>query len=832
MINDLTKKLCDSAVAKQIIVFLFEELQKNKHKKNIEAWKRNFIFLHGELDSQRKINWQSLEKKYSISIENKDNLFLLIYSLETYYSIVLRFIARKNLDSRDIESADINEILFGDYFISKSILNYSCHENYNWLEDIKTLRKILSPLCILFNKLSFKNLKGDFIKLIFKEIFPSKIRHSMGEFYTPDWIAKYIISNSIKGDSNLANKKFLDPTCGSGTFLVETINRFLPDDKSIFDRVFGIELNPLSALAAKTNIIILVQEYLSSYPEGYFIPIFNTDVMDASLYNINPDLLSDNENKKIKINHHEIEIDINNLNYLNLIDVYKSINLEGNSLRNLDCTQKKLFSTLSEPSLKDSLDAIISILAPFTLNEINYIIGNPPWVNWEYLPKEYKEKTSDLWRHYDLYDLRGIDSSFIKEDISCLITYTVIDRHLIEGGKIGFVIKQSVFKSSKQAKSFRRFSSRQANFNFKVSEVVDLTKLNVFSGVNARASLFFAEKGKETIYPVSYKEWMPVKKSSFGDQTDLSEVTKNTQILDHIAIPADKNDPKSGWVSFEPGLRAFIDAASGDSFYKARTGTFTGGANAAYWLEILDMKEDKVLITNITERAKNPIEKKERWVEKEFVFPLIKGNEIDMWNYKYSKYILFPHTKETKMKPVKIEELKKYQSTFKYFEEIKSILKNRKGFAGWERYILEDYYYSLQRIGEYTFSKYKVCWRYISKNFTTCVIEDPEDKFLGYKNLIPNEKIIYVGLDDKKAAYFLCGMLSSSFFSKLIEGFMVQTQIGPNILNKLNIPSFDNKNNQHCSISLICEQGHKNGKLDESLKKIDLIVEKILSDKT
>ena len=54
-------------------------------------WKERYIYIHGFLDTQRKIDTQKLEKTFGINIgSEKEELFKLIYSLEIYYYIILR----------------------------------------------------------------------------------------------------------------------------------------------------------------------------------------------------------------------------------------------------------------------------------------------------------------------------------------------------------------------------------------------------------------------------------------------------------------------------------------------------------------------------------------------------------------------------------------------------------------------------------------------------------------------------------------------------------------------------------------------------------------------
>ena len=96
------------------------------------------------------------------------------------------------------------------------------------------------------------------------------------------------------------------------------------------------------------------------------------------------------------------------------------------------------------------------------------------------------------------------------------------------------------------------------------------------------------------------------------------------------------------------------------------------------------------------------------------------------------------------MYPISLETLNDFPLTKKYFDGFKKELEDRKGFTSFDKKIHTENYYTLQRIGEYTFEPYKVAWRYIAKEFTPCVIESVSDMYLGKKNSIPNEKVIYI----------------------------------------------------------------------------------------
>ena len=147
--------------------------------------------------------------------------------------------------------------------------------------------------------------------------------------------------------------------------------------------------------------------------------------------------------------------------------------------------------------------------------------------------------------------------------------------------------------------------------------------------------------------------------------------------------------------------------------------------------------------------------------------------------------------------------------TYAYLTRFRDILEARKGFAGWERAIQEHYFYALLRVGPYTFSRYKVAWRYIARSFITAVIAPMQDPYLGEALPLPNEKVIYVGTNCREEAYYLCGILSSAPVRCCVTCYMNPTSISAHVLDKLYIPAFDPTNSRHLSIAALCEEGHR-----------------------
>lgn len=721
-----------------------------------QEWKVKFTYIHGEFDTQRRIDIAKLESTFNVEIgDDQEELFKLIYSLETYYSIILRIIAYKAI----FGSSSFDSSIFDDKtYIAKGITNYSSADYYNWFLEVSDIKHLIIDV---FNAVNLEDIKeeGDSISEIFECIFPKEIRHSVGEYYTPYWLAYEVIDRVTKGDNEANFKRFIDPACGSATFLVALINKYKESTQNaIFANVCGIDINPLSVLAAKTNYLLLYSKNCTLSPsEPLEIPIYYADT-----------------------------IAINDITTLFAVT------------NQYDIVPKQKY---------------------------DYIVGNPPWVNWEYMPDIYRMQHAQLWQYYGLFSQKGLSSNFIKEDISVLLTYVVIDNYLVTGGRIGFIVKETLFKSIKQGEGFRKFRINPKEIDLKVIRVDDLTKIKPFKGAVTRTAIIYIEKGRKTAYPVDYVVWRPITKTKFFESNALFELSKFIDFDFLKARPSVQNSINSGWITESPEEMNYSKFILGTNDLVARTGVFTGGANGIYWLKIDSEQNGNILVSNVTERAKNKMKSVHLEIEKDYVFPLLTGNELYFWSYTYSKYILCPHTVETKMYPIDKGVLAKHPLTEHYFGEFQKELEGRKGFTSMDQPIHEQFFYALQRIGVYTFAKYKVCWRYISKNFTPAVIESVNDQYLGKKIIIGNEKIISIAFDNKDEAYYVCAVISSTPYRKTIENYMVGTQITPSIINRLRIPKFNGQDNQHTELSRICQEGHKcKFSKDEFIIQIDEIV--------
>src|SRR5690606_38868976 len=120
------------------------------------------------------------------------------------------------------------------YFEAARIKGFVEEAVFSWYSDISLsaggrtaicagIRSFLTQLSLYrMDDLSAARSK-DVLKAFYQALVPETLRKALGEFYTPDWLVDVACDRADVSD--WYNARVLDPTCGSGSFLLEFIRR-------------------------------------------------------------------------------------------------------------------------------------------------------------------------------------------------------------------------------------------------------------------------------------------------------------------------------------------------------------------------------------------------------------------------------------------------------------------------------------------------------------------------------------------------------------------------------------------------------------------------------
>ncbi|RLG09207.1 MAG: SAM-dependent DNA methyltransferase [Thaumarchaeota archaeon] len=698
----------------------------------------------------------------------------------------------------------------------------------------------------------------DLLKKLYHYLLPRKVRHDLGEFYTPDWLAERLLNQlnepwfqmprGSRVPRGFPNKRLLDPACGSGTFLILAIRALKANCaraglaeadtlEVILNNVVGIDLNPLAVLAARVNYLLAIADLLPYRRNEVEIPIYLADSI------LTPTSRKNLFEKDCLI----LETVVGPLPVPEVIDTRTKMerltDLLEEYVQNDFSTEAFLARCRQEfPEMAERGEEVEEVLAelfqrlrdlhergldgiwarvlknafmPLFLEPFDYVVGNPPWINWESLPQGYREQSAPLWYEYGLFVHSGMDTILGKgkKDISTLMAYVVTDRFLKPGGKLGFVITQSVWKTAGAGQGFRRFRIGKDGSCLRVMHVDDLSDLQVFEGSRTRTSVFIWRKGQPTRYPVPYTYWKKVKRGRLDYDATLEEVMGKTKRLNFRAAPVDESDPTSAWLTARPKALQAVRKVLGTSNYKAYEGANSGGANAVYWLEILAERPDGLVVArNVIEGAKRKVEAVTVELEPDLLYPLLRGRDVQRWLAKPSLYILMMQDPKTRRGIDERIVQRRWPKTWAYLKRFENPLRERSGFKRYftrkdkSGHIVETGpFYSMFNVGDYTFAPWKVVWRYIASDFIVAVV-GPNERG---RCIVPNEKLMLIACDNLEEAHYLSALLNSSIVRFAVQGFFVQTQIAPHVLQKLAIPQYVPHNMKHQHLASLSRYAHE-----------------------
>ncbi|MCS7298316.1 MAG: SAM-dependent methyltransferase, partial [Bacteroidia bacterium] len=473
--------------------------------------------------------------------------------------------------------------------------------------------------------------------------------------------------------------------------------------------------------------------------------------------------------------------------------------------------------------------------APLTVGQFDYIVGNPPWINWEHLPDKYRQSLKPLWERYGLFPHGGIDTILGKgkKDIAQLMTYVVCDMLLKPQGKLGFIITQSVFKTAGAGEGFRRWEipspSGQAPTPLKVIEVHDLVELQPFEAASNRTAVIILQKGQPTTYPVPYILWRKGN-TSFTPESSLSEVYEATQRYALTARPINPQEATSVWLTLSEDTTQAIQKVLGPSAYEAHAGAYSGGANAVYWLQVIDHRPDGLLIVqNITEGAKIKLPDVIEAVEPDLVYPLLRGRDIQRWRAVPSAHILMVQDPKTRRGIDEVLMQEKYPKTYGYLKRFEPVLRQRKSRGISDMLKKGAPFYTMFGVGDYTFAPWKVVWTRIAK-IEAAVVSTREGK-----PVIPQETITLVACDYPEEAYYIAALVNSSLFQYAAVSYSQEggkSMGSMHVLEHIRIPAFERNHPTHSRLAELSQEAHVAAEMgnEARLQKIEAEIDKAAAE--
>jgi len=377
------------------------------------------------------------------------------------------------LDGGIFKDADIYNVVEADFF--------------NWVLSAEHGRAFIRHLIRRIAAFNWHNVEHDVLKVLYESIINPATRKSMGEYYTPDWLAEGIVTKAV---TNPLEQKVLDPSCGSGTFIFHTVRHIIGaateagwDNRKIVahleEHVFGLDLHPVSVLLARVTYLLALGEVLRGERSSIWVPIhlgdsmqwaqpsrqeensirIKTDGADMTAFNPDQGELFNTLADVLVFPLASID-DPGTFDSLvtDLTDQAKECTTDNPRVPSIQWIFKKYglldqndIDTLTETFQilcdlnkrgRDSIWGyfVRNLVRPLWLSmrsrRVDVLVGNPPWVAYRFMTPDMQEQFQEFSKQRNLWHGKKLST---HQDLVGLFIVRAVEKYLNDEGTFAFV---------------------------------------------------------------------------------------------------------------------------------------------------------------------------------------------------------------------------------------------------------------------------------------------------------------------------------------------------------------------------------------------------------
>lgn len=539
----------DSQLAHRVVSVLAQSLAARDDHDRADTlyreWRRALDVVYGDLDQAEGRLAEVVQEAYDVPIARSVGEILFV--LHTYFALVARLIAVELLATsandpearptawRGLSDRHLLRRLAGldrgDLPVAMEITNLFESDLFSWwvgvAEGNADLLGAIRELLAAMDGLAFPRVvfgpapAGDVLRDLYQSLVPRELRRALGEFLTPTWLAQACLERLASSGADLSDGRTLDPTCGTGTFLLPILTRRLrrlqaqnatptaEDVQAVLNTVCGVDLNPVAVTAARVNYVIALgdlaavgaitlpvwradsllvpdappaqgqlgplvglayREIATSLPDPFPIPLTmaRADRLPHLRFLLHEWLPATTADGKLPA-----DIDDRRGGYLAALD--SEFGPEGitpatsdhdgwNVERRVAAVLYDQLAALASAGRNGVWARIIeNAFAPLFAGRFDIVVGNPPWLTWTRLPDEWRNASQRVWRRYGLWrvpaEVRGA-FSLASTDLATLVFAVALDRYVRDGAWVGLLTPDSLLIADPGGRAFRQFRLR------------------------------------------------------------------------------------------------------------------------------------------------------------------------------------------------------------------------------------------------------------------------------------------------------------------------------------------------------------------------------------
>ncbi len=474
----------ETASARKIVTLLVELLAARRANDRADTlyseWRRSVEVVYGNLDDQQGDLARRIREVFDLGIQR--GLGELLFAVHSYFALVVRLaaievlgIATEDADSQPTvwSSLDDEQLIeklraIDDGQIPRGLEIQNLFEGdvFSWYLDalesnvdlLNGVRETLDALQeFALPRVAYGAARGtDILRDLYRVLVPRELRKALGEFATPTWLAQACLERLQDLGAALESGRVLDPTCGTGTFLLPVLQARLGrlraecgDDipservRDVLNGVVGFDINPIAVTAARANFVIALGDLATTGP--LTLPIWRADsillpdeapvqtttdyprlighswqALRTSLpepFPIPTSLATAGRMARLRLiledSLKESDADDSRRRFISELDL--AFGPDGDERLDVGPQEwigvREVATELQDRirELRDSerngvwARIIENNFAPLFAGQFDVVVGNPPWLTWTKTPESWRSAGEVLWKRYGLW---------------------------------------------------------------------------------------------------------------------------------------------------------------------------------------------------------------------------------------------------------------------------------------------------------------------------------------------------------------------------------------------------------------------------------------------
>lgn len=908
--SNLIKDFCrpsTTSTYRRLVLELYKSLTTTRSGRTrmlFTEWQELFRLAHDDTTKQAAIakRREALGSVVGEPLTTNNDEYRALYALQTAYAIIVKLIAYKVVsdvfygqvlfrfaDLRAIDDAELRRVLDvmeqGSTFRDAGIVNLLEGDFFSWYAQpsewsaplAQLVREVAGTLGKYEDKVLAEeaSVSRDLFRELYQEAIPSAVRHSLGEFYTPPWLADLVVAEAVEPfDARDDAWRAIDPCAGSGTFVTRLIERVLAETthlepearlEEVLTRVVAVDLNPLAVLTARVNYFVNIAP-LARRAESLHIPVYLGD----SSYAPQPRDIGPVQCFTYQISTLKGSIDVTiPASALKDASAFSRVMAEveeRTAAQDADGILAAISALCADadltPGVIDELRDLSvqfveleklgwngiwprivgNFLATATLGQFDIIVGNPPWIDWKNLPLGYRERIKQICVDRGLFSGDRVVGG-INLNICALIANVAADRWLAAGGTMALLMPENLL-FQQTYEGFRRFSLPTQGYRLYLDKVLDFTGSgHPFKPVQYPFHGYFYSDA-----PRDYSVGVPVTSYKKRRGTPAIEVLNTSAAFGAVEKHFDTEASYVGTVRHDVTAFAYARTRerladyrqiAGDCAYIGREGIEFYPQEVFLLCPLPDVpaRDGTMYFRNFQNpgRSKYVVAPQTVLLETEFLFPLVKGIDIQRFGLqpRESFYVPFPYDSSSTRLPIPFAQLRQRSPLLaKYLNRHRDVIGDQTSYN--ERIIGKgsQEFHALARVGAYSFHDVHVAYR-DNSTWAATVVSQLDVPWGGSKRaLFQNHAPSMAeradgGMIDSEEAWYVAGVLNTSVVTEFVTKSSDSRtfKIRPPVF----VPVYDRANAEMRSISELSRRVSELGSGEKSIREQRQIEELYLS---